>query len=161
LGTKVSQVSWLAYPDHNLLFDRVAEVQVNFPNLTESTFAVTPATGIVKGDVLTYTLILKNNGPVDDPLITTTNTLPAVLEMVEIDPPSQGALVTRGKSFTWTTALAQNQTATLTYRALVSYTSSIIRNRVRIDDDLNDPLVLTAQAAFKVQSLYLPVIWRK
>ncbi|MBE7469287.1 MAG: hypothetical protein DPW09_06745 [Anaerolineae bacterium] len=161
LGARVNQVSWLAYPDHNLRFDRVAQVQVNFPQLSGSTFTVTPATGIVEGDVLTYTVILKNDGPVDDPLVTTTNTLPAVLEMVAIDPPSQGTLVSQGKSFTWTTPLAQNQTATLTYRALVSYTSSSIRNRVTIDDDLNDPLRLTAPAFFKVQTLYLPIIRKK
>ncbi|NJN92765.1 MAG: DUF11 domain-containing protein [Anaerolineales bacterium] len=161
LGTTVDQVSWLAYPEHNLLFDRVARVQVNFPNLRGSSFSVTPATGVVAGDVLTYTLILKNEGPVDDPIVTATNTLPAVLEMVGIDSPSQGTIVTSGKSFTWTTALAQNQSATLTYRTLVSYTSSIIRNRVTINDDLNDPLVLTAQAYFKVQTLYLPIIRKK
>ena len=41
------------------------------------------------------------------------------------------------------------------------YTSSSIRNRVTIDDDLNDPLVLTAPAYFKVQTLYLPIIRKK
>lgn len=162
LGTTISQVSWLAYPDHHILFDRVADVRVNFPNLTGSTFTVTPAKGVEKGDVLTYLLTLKNDGLVDDPVVTATNTLPPMLELVGIDPPSQGTLISSDRSFTWTTSLAKDQLATLTYRAVISYqTSSGINNTAIVADGLNDPLTLTAQAAFKVQPLYLPIIYKK
>jgi uncharacterized repeat protein (TIGR01451 family) len=163
LGTTISQVSWLAYPDHNMLFDRVAEVRVNFPDLSGSTFTVTPAQEVKEGDVLTYTLTLRNDGLVDDPIVTATNTLPPSLELLGLDPPSQGTIASSARSFTWTTTLVKNQSATLTYRAVISYETSSgnIRNSVTIDDDLNEPLVLTAQANFKVRPIYLPIIFRK
>jgi uncharacterized repeat protein (TIGR01451 family) len=159
LGTTVKQVSWLAYPEHNILFDRIAQIRVNFPELANSTMTVTPAQGVQEGDLLTYTIVLKNDGLVDDPLVTTTNTLPHMLELVGLDPPSQGALITGGQSFTWTTPLAKNEVATLTYRAVISYeTSSAIENSAVVDDDLNDPLTLVARSNFKSRTIYLPII---
>jgi uncharacterized repeat protein (TIGR01451 family) len=117
---------------------------------------------VEKGDVLTYLLTLKNDGLVDDPVVTATNTLPSMLELVGIDPPSQGTLISSNRSFTWTTSLAKDQIATLTYRAVISYqTSSGINNTAIAADGLNDPLALTAQASFKVQPLYLPIIYKK
>jgi uncharacterized repeat protein (TIGR01451 family) len=161
LGTKVSQVSWLAYPEHDIVFDRVTQVRVNFADLDTSTHSVIPAQEVEKGDVLTYTLVLKNTGLVDDPLVTTTNTLPPMLEMVGVDSPSQGSIVTNGKSFTWTTPLAKNGVATLTYRAVISYeTSSAIENTAIVDDDLNEPLALTARTAFRIWPVYLPLIYK-
>lgn len=162
LGTTVRQVSWLAYPDHHILFDRVAEVRVNFPDLSHSTFSVSPTQKVEVGNVLNYTLVLTNDGLVDDPVVTATNVIPPALQLLAIDPPSQGAIISSGKGFTWTTSLPKNQSATLTYRAVISYqTSSGIRNSVTIDDGLNDTLTLTNQATFKVLPIYLPVIHRK
>ncbi len=161
LGTWVRQTSWLAYPEHSILFDRVAEVRVNFPDLSSSSLSVTPTQDVGKSDVLNYTLVLKNTGLVNDPIVTATHTLPPMLEWVGVDPPSQGTMVTGGKSFTWTTALAQNEVATLTYRAVISYeTSSAIQNTVYVNDGLNDPLVLTAYTTFKIRPLYLPIIFK-
>ncbi len=162
LGTIIRQTSWLAYPDHHLLFDRVAEMRVNFPDLSNSTLSITPLFDVNKGDTLNYTLVLKNTGPVDDPIVTATTTLPHMLELAGVDQPSQGTLVTGGKSFTWTTALASNAVATLTYRAVISYeTSSAIQNTVYVNDGLNDPFTLTASTSFKVRPLYLPIIFKK
>jgi uncharacterized repeat protein (TIGR01451 family) len=161
LGTKVSQVSWLAYPQHRMAFDRVAEVRVNFPDLADSALTVNPTQKVEAGDMLNYTLRLKNTGLVNDPAVTATNTLPPMLELQAIDPPTQGALVTAGKSFTWTTPLAVNEVATLTYRAVISYqTSSAIENRVVIDDDLNDPIILIARTTFRAVPLYFPIIYK-
>jgi hypothetical protein len=162
LGTTIRQASWLAYPEHSILFDRVAEVRVNFPNLSNSSLNVTPLFEVDKGDTLNYTLVLRNTGPVDDPIVTATTTLPHMLEMAGVDPPSQGTLVTSGKTFTWTTPLASSEAATLTYRAVISYeTSSAIQNTVYVIDGLNDPLALTAQTSFKVRPIYLPIIYKK
>ncbi|MEW5959769.1 MAG: hypothetical protein AB1801_18745, partial [Chloroflexota bacterium] len=156
-----SQTNWLAYPDHQILFDRVATVKVNFPDLSESTMSVTPSQGVEAGDTLTYTIVLKNTGLVDDPLVTTTNTLPAALDLLAVDPPSQGSLEAGGKSITWTTALARNEVATLTYRAVISYkTSTAITNRAYAADDINQPVMLTTQSAFKVIPTYLPIIFK-
>jgi uncharacterized repeat protein (TIGR01451 family) len=162
LGTTVSQVSWLAYPDHHILFDRVAEVRVNFPDLSQSTFSVNPAQRVEVGNVLNYTLVLRNEGLVDAPVVTTTNVIPPSLQLLGIDPPTRGTLISTSKGFTWTTSLPKNQSATLTYRAVISYqTSSSIRNSATVDDGLNDPLTLANQATFKVLPIYLPIIWRK
>jgi uncharacterized repeat protein (TIGR01451 family) len=162
LGTTLRQVSWLAYPDHHILFDRVTEVRVNFPDLSHSTFSVTPAQRVEVGNVLNYTLVLRNDGLVDAPVVTTTNIIPPALQLLAIDPPSQGALISSSNSFTWTTSLPKNQSATLTYRAVISYqTSSGIKNSVTIDDSLSEPLTLTNQATFKVLPVYLPLIYRK
>lgn len=162
LGTNVRQVSWLAYPDHHILFDRIAEVRVNFPDLSHSTFSVAPAQKIEVGTVLNYTLVLKNDGLVDDPVVTATNTIPPALQLLGIDPPSQGTLISSGKSFTWTTSLPKNQSATLTYRAVISYRiGNGIQNSATVNDGLNDPLILTNQASFKTTPIYLPIIRRK
>jgi hypothetical protein len=162
LGTHVRQTSWLAYPEHAILFDRVAEVRVNFPDLSESSLSVTPASKVSKGDILNYTLVLRNTGLVDDPIVTATSTLPPMLELTGVDNPSQGTIVNGGKSFTWTTSLASNEVATLTYRAVISYeTSSPIQNIVYVNDGLNDPLALTTGASFQIRPLYLPIIYKK
>jgi uncharacterized repeat protein (TIGR01451 family) len=160
LGTVVSQTSWLAYPAHNILFDRVADVYVNYPFLNESTMVVTPTQGVEANDVLTYTIILKNTGLVDDPLITTTNTLPHMLELISVDTPSQGSVISSGKTITWTTPLSKNETAILTYQAVISYrtSSSNIKNTAYADDNINESLALTAQTNFKVIPIYLPLI---
>ena len=162
LGTVISQTSWLAYSDHRILFDRVATVKVNFPDLTGSTMSVTPNLGVEAGDTLTYTIVLKNNGLVDDPLVTTTNTLPHMLELLAVDPPSQGNVESGNKAITWTAALAQNEVATLTYRAVISYkTSTAIENKAIAADDINSPLELTVRSYFKIIPTYLPVIFKK
>jgi hypothetical protein len=162
VATNVSQVSWLAYPEHNILFDRVAEVRVNFPELNASSLAVNPAQGVEQGTVLNYTLTLRNTGPVNDPVVTATSTLPLMLDLLTVDPPSQGTLLTGGRSFTWTISLASGQEARLTYGAVISYrTSSAVVNTVTVNDGLNDPLILTAQSTFKVSPLYFPIIYKK
>ncbi len=159
LGTVISQTSWLAYPDHNILFDRIATVNVNFPNLTASTLTVAPNEGVEANGMLVYSITLKNNGLVDDPTVTTTNTLPHMLDLISVDTPSQGNIESTNRVFTWTTPLSINQVATLTYRALISYeTSSAIQNTAYINDDINDPIVLSARATFKIFPTYLPVI---
>ncbi|MBN1992517.1 MAG: S8 family serine peptidase [Anaerolineae bacterium] len=162
LGTLISQTSWLAYPEHNLVFDRIADVYVNFPFLNASAITVQPAYGVEPNDVLTYTLILKNTGLVDDPMVTTTNTLPPMLSLVSVGTPSRGSVIVGGKSITWTTPLSKNQTATLTYQALIDYRptnpAGHIQNTAYVNDNLNEPLVLTASAAFYTHPMYLPII---
>ncbi len=162
LGTLVSQTSWLAYPDHNILFDRITDIKVNFPNLTTSDLIVTPIEDVEQGDVLTYTIILKNSGLVDDPIVTSTNTLPHNLDLLSIGTPSQGVMVFSGKSITWTTPLSYNAVATLTYRASISYkTSTAIRNTAYANDNFNDQLSLIAQTSYKIIPLYLPLIFKE
>lgn len=159
LGTIVTQTNWLGYSDHNILFDQVADVRVNFPSYNSSSFTVSPPKGVEAGDTLNYTLTLKNDGLIDSPLVTVTNTLPHMLDWISFDTPAQGNLNREGRSFTWTLPLAKNETATLTYQAVISYqTSSAIENTVYLNDDLNSPLVLTARTTYKTIPIYLPLI---
>lgn len=158
LGSVISQTSWLAYSNHNLLFERVAAVEVA-PNFSGSSMAVWPAQEVAKNDVLTYTIVLKNEGTTDSPLVTVTNRLPATLEGLAVLPPASGAVLSSGNSFTWTTTLARNQSATLTFRATISDSGlGAIRNSAHVSDGVHSPLTLSAEAWFKAQPIYLPVI---
>jgi uncharacterized repeat protein (TIGR01451 family) len=162
LGTVISQTSWLAYPDHNILFDRAATINVNFPDLSASEMNVNSTQDVESGDVLSYTVVLRNTGLVYAPQVTTTNTLPHNLEFVSIDTPDQGAVISNGDSFTWTTSLAKDEVTTLTYQAVISYeTSSAIQNTAYASDAVNEPVPLTARTSFKVQPIYLPFIAKK
>ncbi|HMR63562.1 MAG TPA: S8 family serine peptidase [Anaerolineae bacterium] len=162
VGTLVRQVNQIAYPEHGLEFERTNRIRVNFPNLTASTLTVQPAAGVEAGDILTYTLTLRNDGVVDNPIVTATNELPPMLEFVEIDPPSRGNLVKGERSFTWTTALARDENATLTYRTVISYqTSRPIENLIHLSDTYNDPLPLKARTDFKKWPYYLPAIFKE
>lgn len=159
LGSVVSQTNRLTYDNHNLSVDRVATVYVNFPNLEQSTLTVAPAYEVQPGDTLTYTITLKNTGLVDDPLITTTTTLPHMLELVAVDQPGQGDVTVKNKSLTWSTPLAVNEAATLTYRAVISYYSSTpIDNIAYVNDGLNEQLILKARAYFKGGIRYFPIL---
>jgi uncharacterized repeat protein (TIGR01451 family) len=159
LGTVISQTSWLAYPEHNILFDRVATTKVNFPALNGSTMSVVPTRDVEAGDVLTYTIVLKNTGLVDDPMVTTTNTLPPMLDLVSVDNPTQGTAIPAGNGILWTTPLARNEVATLTYQVVISYeTSGSIKNTAYIADGFNDPVALTARTLFKSLPVYLPFV---
>lgn len=158
LGAVISQTSWLYYPEHNILFDRVAAVNAA-PNLSASMMSVTPNQNINQNNVLSYTITLKNSGPVDAALITTTGALPAQLDMLGVDLPGSGAVITGSNSFTWTTALPKGQQTTLTFQARVnSAGGGSIVNTAYVEDGVNPTLPLSAQATFKVTPLYLPLI---
>ncbi len=159
VGTVVSQTNWLAYPEHQVLFDRVADVYVNFPDLTGSVMEVTPASGVARNDILTYTLLLKNTGLTGAAAVTTTNQLPPMLDLIAVDAASQGDFTADTRTITWTTALAPNEVATLTYRAAISYeVGSAINNVAYVEDGIGQPVPLQARATFKVLSVYLPAI---
>ena len=159
IGVVLSQTNWLDYAEHKILFDRIATVYVNFPDLQASSFNSTPAQGVETRDILTYTLVLKNTGLVDDPMVTTTNTLPHMLELIGVDPPSQGNVAINGKTIRWTTPLAKDGVATLTYRTVISYRSSTpIRNIAYVNDNINDQLILKAITSYQAHDNFLPVI---
>ena len=162
IGTVVTQTSWLYNQDHQVGFDRITEVYVNFPEITQSRLSVSPTQDVLPGDTLTYTLVLKNSGLVDDPQVVATNNLPHMLHQLKIiSVPGKGNAVTDGKTLTWTTALSVNEEAILTYSAVISYRSSTpIDNVVRVDDQLNPVLKLTTRTFFEVYPLYFPLIFR-
>ncbi|RME71877.1 MAG: DUF11 domain-containing protein [Chloroflexi bacterium] len=158
VGTEVNQVSWLSYPEHRILFDRLATVRVNSADLSASSLNVSPAT-VAVGDRLTYTLSLRNTGVADAPLVTATATLPHNLALENVGTPSRGSVVVGSQGFTWTTPLSVGEAATLTYRAVVSYRSSgAIVHTATADDGFNPLTWLQATATYKDRSVYLPLI---
>jgi uncharacterized repeat protein (TIGR01451 family) len=160
-GTDVNQTSWLAYDEHNNLFDRVASIAVNYPNLSQSLLNATPTAGVAPGDTLTYTIVLKNSGLVDDPLVTATNTLPPMLEPGTIGTPSRGTVEALGRNITWTTPLSKNEVVTLTWQAVISYKSNgAIENKVYLNDGINQLVTLSAQVTYRSLPAYLPVIFK-
>lgn len=163
LGTVLTQTSEIYAPLQNLSFERENAVYVNFPDLQSSSLTVKPAQEVEPGDVLTYTLVLRNSGLVDAPLVTATNQLPHMLVLSGVDSPAQGSLLSNGTdAITWTTPLSVNAVATLTYRAVISYQSSTpIDNVVRLADNLNEPFNVTARAYFEVFPMYFPIIFRE
>ena len=161
LGTRINQTSWLAYPDHHILFDRVASVRVNSPDLSNSSKSVSPSQDVEAGDMMTYTLILRNDGLGDAPAVMTTDSLPHMLELAAVGTPSQGNVETSDNSLTWTTSLSTGAIATLTYQAVISYRSGqVIANRAYVSDGFGESVVLTARANFKIGSIYLPLIMK-
>ena len=160
IGTVVSQTSWFYNQDHQIGFDRVTDVFVNFPEISQSRLSVNPSQDVLPGDILTYTLVLKNSGLVADPQVIATNSLPHMLNQLQIiGSPSQGSVVADSRALTWTTSLAVNEEATLTYTAVISYRSSTpIDNLVRVDDQLNPILKLKARTFFEVYPRYFPLV---
>lgn len=111
--------------------------------------------------MLTYTITLKNSGLVDDPLVTVTNKLPALLEWVAVDDPSRGQVISNGRNITWTTSLSKNSVARLTYRARISYEiNTAIENTAYVDDGFNEPNILSAWTSFEQTVIYLPTIFK-
>ncbi len=159
LGSVVSQTSWVAYDDHDIVVDRLTNVCVNCPNLQQSTFTANPAQKLRAGDTLTFTLVLRNSGLVDDPAVKVTNTVPLPLELVELGQPSRGNVSQNDQSLTWTTPVSKNEAVTLTYRTVVSYqTSQPIENVAYVVDSADTPMFLRALANYQVFSSYFPVI---
>jgi uncharacterized repeat protein (TIGR01451 family) len=160
LGTVISQTSWLAYPDHNIIFDRITDLPAA-PDLSTSRMEVTPNRDVEETDALTYTITLRNNGTVDAPEITTTNSLPQMLDLIMIDSPSSGDVISGGNNITWTTALSRGEVATLTFRTIISARSGgMIENVAYVEDGVHEIFPLPAQATFKPILTYLPIIFK-
>jgi uncharacterized repeat protein (TIGR01451 family) len=157
-GSVISQTSWLAYAEHDILFDRISVVDAA-PALGTSMMTVSPDHGVKEGDMLSYTIVLANSGLVDAPMVVTTNTLPAILELAAVDAPSSGTVNAGSDGFSWTTPLARGETSSLTFQAIVRTTGyGLINNVAYVDDGTKNPVTLSAQASFKLGQLYLPVI---
>ena len=158
LGSVINQTSWLAYPEHNILFDRITTVNVS-PDLSNSKMSVVPVADVVHNDILTYTIMIKNSGTTGSPMVTTTDELPSMLNLIELVPPAVGQAISSGNRLTWTMAITRNQAATLTFRAKISESGvGIIRNTAHIDDGLSPALKLSADAFYQVPPIYMPII---
>jgi uncharacterized repeat protein (TIGR01451 family) len=122
---------------------------------------VFPKENVEAGDTLTYTLILRNDGLADAPMVTTTNRLPNMLELISVDDPSRGHVISDTYGITWTTPLSQDGVASLTYRAAISYRiGAAIYNTAYANDGFSDPVMLSDSATFRTYPIYLPLIYK-
>jgi uncharacterized repeat protein (TIGR01451 family) len=159
LGVIAQQSSWFGYPEHTLALDRATQVKINFPNLNGSSFEVTPSSGIVIGDVLTYTVVLGNKSMVDVPVVTVSTILTSVFKLISVDTSDKGTVVTDSQSITWSVPVHSHEFVTLTYQTLVTGTTGrVYQAKVYVDDSVHQPIELLAQIAFKQNEIYLPML---
>ena len=135
------------------------------PNLSASTkkpSSLTPRTG----DVLTYTILLRNTGrPFTDPVFLT-DTVPAGLAYVPgsltatLGTPNASSVPT----LRWTGVLSETRAVTITYRVTVTVpagTARAISNTVTIASPPLAPLTRTALIIVNGHRVFLPVILRQ
>jgi uncharacterized repeat protein (TIGR01451 family) len=158
-GYVVSHTVWMGYDSHFIQFDRIAATPINRPDLSQSTFSVTPTLG-QKGDALTYTLQIRNTG-VADGEVTMTNRLPDSLALVPDSlQPNIGVTQSNGQVITWNVSVAVGDSASLTYTAIITDIPPdfALRNRATLDDGLGNSLSLEALATVEGIPIYLPIV---
>lgn len=155
-GEIIKQTSWLGYPLHTVLFDRVTAIPLA-ADLSQSSLSVSPNTGVEPGDILTFTLTLRNSGVLDANPVTTTVTLPNSLEML---PLTGGGVITHANGFSWVTAVNRGETAGLSYQARVvrRETGSGVAVTALVREKLTPTITLRATARYKTLPVYLPVV---
>ncbi|MDM8529004.1 S8 family serine peptidase [Anaerolineales bacterium HSG24] len=159
LGTTAQQVSWFSYPDHTVRFDRINQVIINEPDLTDSSFEVNPAHRVAPSDMVTYTLVLSNNSLVDVPVVTASSILETEIILTEVDSPVVGTVITSTTGLTWSIPVPAQQAVTLTYRAIITQTTAkSIETNAYIDDSVHEPIELTAWLFLQQQDVYLPIL---
>jgi uncharacterized repeat protein (TIGR01451 family) len=127
--------------------------------LQASGMSVTPALPEA-GDILTYTISLRNPGPIL-PSAWLTDTLPAQLTYLGGLAASSGSFGEAGGVITWTGSVPVGASVTITFRAQLSAlpaTPYRVTNTVQLNDGLG--IILERQAAAVVNGLavYLPLI---
>jgi uncharacterized repeat protein (TIGR01451 family) len=149
----------MGYDSHFIQFDRIAATPINWPDLSQSTFSVTPTLG-QKGDALTYTLQIRNTGFADGE-VTMTNRLPDSLALSPNSlQPSIGVIQSNGQVITWNVSVAMGNTASLTYTAIITDIPPdfALRNRATLAEGLGSSLSLEAIAMVKGIPIYLPIV---
>jgi len=127
--------------------------------LQDSGISVTPARPEA-GDILTYTISLRNPGPIL-PSAWLTDTLPAGLTYLGGLTASSGLFGEAGGVITWTGSVPVGASVTITFQAQLNtlpVTPYQVANTIKINDGLG--IVLERQAAVVVNGLaaYLPLI---
>jgi len=128
-------------------------------NLHAATFHVAPNTP-APGDVVTYTVTLRNPGPAL-PHVSLTNTLPLSLTFVRPLTASAGSYGERGGVITWTGSVPASPPVTLTYGAQVTTTIArpyALPNTLQLDDGLGNVMERSAPVIVNGLRLYLPLI---
>jgi len=160
-GTVISNVAYIGYDDHGVLFDREVDVQLDVPDLSGSTITVDKDTA-EHGDPLTYTIVLRNEGVRDASSAVLTNVIPAHVAYVPDSLSTEGATpaVYDGERVTWSGPLGVGSPVTITYIAAISTTRAglTIRNVAHLEDDFGYVTERTATTVVPPLMQFLPLI---
>jgi len=162
-GTVISNAAYVGYDDHYVLFDREVDVRVNVPNLSASTITVDKETA-ERGEPLTYTIVLRNEGIILASSAVLTNVIPAHVAYVpgslstEGNPPAD----CDGEKVIWWGPLGLGSPVTITYGAVVSTTKGdlSIRNVAHLEDNFGYVTEHTATTVVPPLTQYFPLIMK-
>jgi uncharacterized repeat protein (TIGR01451 family) len=160
-GTVISNVAYIGYDDHGVLFDREVDVQLDVPDLSASTITVDKETG-KHGQPLNYAIVLRNEGARDTSSAGLTNVIPTHVAYVPGSLSTEGApsAVYDGEKVTWSGPLGVGSPVTITYGAIISTTSAglSIRNVAHLEDDFGHVTERTATTVVPPLTQFLPLI---
>jgi uncharacterized repeat protein (TIGR01451 family) len=113
------------------------------------------------GDVVTYSIVLKNSGGPVTSTIRLTDTIPSGLEYKPGSVTATSGIVNSSQlpTITWQSSLPVNFPITLTYAVTVSSASTLtIRNVVVIDTGISPPFERPAIILVNPYKVYLPLV---
>ena len=118
----------------------------------------------VGGDVVTYTISVRNNATIDAAAVHLTDTLPTNLSLVNGSlTASAGGLGIQGQVITWAGAINSSQTVLITYAARLANAipvGTLVTNPLAIDNGAG--AVFNTRATVKVGSfVFLPLVMRR
>ena len=156
-GVVLSHTVLMGYDSHQILFDRVASVYVNYPILSSSVFTGSPL-AVGQGDWLTFTLQANNTG-FGSADATVENLLPVYLAVSSEDiHVNSGDVALVGRQIDWSIPLAESGSATMTYTGWLTRIppSFVLRNSATVDDGLDNQLNLQVDTPVTPLQYYLP-----
>jgi uncharacterized repeat protein (TIGR01451 family) len=162
-GTVISNVAYVGYDDHYVLFDREVDVRVNAPDLSASTITVDKETA-EHGEPLTYTIVLRNEGVRDASPAVLSNVIPSYVAYVPGSLSTEGAPPADcdGEKVTWSGSLGLGSPVTITYGVAVRTTRAglTICNMAHLEDDFGYVTERTATIVVPPLSKFFPLIMK-
>ncbi len=131
-------------------------------SLENSSIGVTPIAPH-PGDVMTYTIVLRNSGPVL-PATQVTATFSLLVTPLGNVSASAGSFGSAGRVITWAGDVSSAQPVTITYGATLGLSvtaPSVVTHSVEIDDGVNPVWQASPNAIANAFSTYLPIILRE
>ncbi|MCR4407174.1 MAG: S8 family serine peptidase [Anaerolineae bacterium] len=160
-STYITNVARLEDADHGLSFRRQAVVRVNAPDLSPSTFTVN-RDAAQPGDVLTYTVVLRNEGIMDAvgasvsaPVPTHTTYISGSLSAL-----GGGVLDDSGGIMHWEGTVGVGQAVTITYGVVVRDAWVTVVGRADIEDGYGECLRRQAVTAIPPYQRIFPLIMK-
>jgi uncharacterized repeat protein (TIGR01451 family) len=159
-GAQIQNVARLT-DESGLGLDRIAGIRINTPHLATSLKLVSTELG-ASGQVLTYTLLLRNDG-----------LRPAPARLMDPTPhdatflpgsawASSGLLTPTQEALSWSGSIPVNEPVTLSFAVTISPTLAgrYVLNRASLDDGWGDVLTLEAHT-WVLKRLFLPLVLKQ